>query len=170
MDSKTYRIVFLDLDHVLTNTDLDDSSFLSLDPSRYHLSSINMKWLDKILEQTGAKIVITSNWRKFSPPNTAWLHRGKLYQSILEPFRALYKEHIIGTIPPERHTTKRDCLELWFEDNTWFSKTRGKYVILEDDFREGYQDSFVFAKHLILTDYHVGLTEQDADKAIHMLN
>lgn len=164
------KVIFLDLDHVLTNTDIDSTSFKHLDPSRYKLSKANMRWLDKILEKTGAKIVVASNWRKFSPPSINWLYRGKLYSSLLEPFKELYKSHIVGMLPPKRHTTKSECLELWFEDNPWMSKTTGKYVILEDDIREGYQENPFFAKHLILTDYHVGLTEHDADTAIEMLN
>ena len=67
---KTYpkKLIFLDLDHVLTNTELDQSSFLSYDPEKYRLSSINLKWLNKILDETDAKIVISSNWRRFVPP------------------------------------------------------------------------------------------------------
>ena len=170
MSEKIDKIIFLDIDHVLTNTDLDQSSFKYLDPSRYRLSKINLMWLDKILKQTGAKIVIASNWRKFTPPHTQWEYGGKLYASTLEPFKEMYKRHIIGMLPPERHINKCDCLELWFEDNPWFSKLKDKYVILEDDPREGYQTHLVYAKHLIMTDYHVGLTEEDADKAIALLS
>ena len=164
------KIIFLDIDHVLTNTDIDGSSFMLLNPSTYRLSEVNMQWLDKILAMIDAKIVIASNWRKFTPPNNAWLYDGKWYQSPLEDFKAKYKGHVIGMLPPERHTTKRDCLELWLEDNPWFSKSKGKYVILEDDINEDYQNDMYFAKHLILTDFHFGLTEKDADKAIALLH
>lgn len=163
-------LIFLDLDHVLTNTDLDQSSFLSFDPSKYRLSKINLKNLDRILAQTDAKIVIASNWRKFENLDAFWTYNGKQYRSILKPFNNLYKGQIIGILPPERHTTKCECLELWFEDNDWFSKKNGRYVILEDDVREGYQAHPIFSKHLILTDFHVGLTEADADQAISILN
>lgn len=164
------KIIFLDIDHVLTNIDLDNTSFMHLDPSKYRLSKINLKWLDKILSNTSAKIVIASNWRKFTPPNTQWLHRGKLYNSTLEPFKKMYRDYIVGMLPPKHHLTKCDCLELWFDMNPWFSKTDSKYVILEDDIHEGYQNNSTYAKHLILTDCHVGLTEADADKAIALLS
>lgn len=170
MESKIEKIIFLDIDGVLTNVDIDGSSFMLLDPSKYRLSEVNMQWLDKILDSTGAKIVIASNWRKFSPPHDAWEHRGKLYKSPLEEFKRLYKGHIIGMLPPERHTSKCECLELWFEDNFWFSKSKGKYVILEDDYCEGYHKHLVYAKHLIMTDSHLGLTEKDAVKAISLLS
>ena len=170
MSDKIDKIIFLDMDHVLTNTDLDNSSFLSYDPKKYRLSKINLGFLDKILQQTNAKIVIASNWRKFIPPNTRWMFNGKSYFSILEPFKELYKGHIIGMLPYERYATKCDCLELWFEDNAWFSKTKSKYAILEDDLNELYQEDPTFAKHLILTNGHVGLTDKDADKAIALLS
>lgn len=170
VDGKIDKIIFLDIDHVLTNTDLDNSSFWSFDPDKYRLSEINMKLLDKVLDATNAKIVIASNWRKFVPPHTQWEFKGKTYASTLEPFKRLYKSYIIDMLPPERHTTKCECLELWFEDNSWFSKTKDKYVILEDDLGEGYQNHLIYSKHLILTDYHVGLTENDADRAISLLS
>ena len=76
------KIIFLDLDHVLTNTDLDQSSFWSYDPEKYHLSTINLKFLDKILNKTNAKIVIASNWRRFIPPYIMWEFKGKQYRSL----------------------------------------------------------------------------------------
>ena len=163
------KIIFLDVDHVLTNTDVDSTSFLSYDPSKYKLSLANLANLDRVLDATGAYIVIASNWRKFKKPNTAWLFDGKWYESTLEPLKELYGSRIIDMLPVEHGLTKCECLELWFEDNPWFSK-HGHYVILEDDTREGYQKHLVYSKHLVLTDYHFGLTEADAEKAISTLN
>ena len=162
------RLVFLDLDHVLTNTDVDSTSFWSYDPSKYMLSEHNLRNLDRVLYSTGASIVIASNWRKFKAPNIYWQFEGKKYRSILEPFKELYNDRIVGMLPVEHSLTKCECLELWFEDNPWFSK-HGNYVILEDDIREGYQAHLTYSKHLVLTDYHVGLTAEDARKAIDIL-
>ena len=162
------KIIFLDLDHVLTNTDIDNTSFWSYDPSKYMLSKHNLANLDRILDSTGASIVVASNWRKFKPPYTAWYFKGQWYESILEPFKKMYAGKIIDSLPVESGLTKCDCLELWFEDNAWFNK-HGHYVILEDDRREGYQKHHIYNKHLILTDYHYGLTEDDAQKAISII-
>lgn len=169
-DTYPSKVIFLDIDHVLTNTRLDGSSFLMLDPTRYRLSPLNMRWLDKVLKETNAKIVIASNWRKFTAAIPYWTYNGKKYYSPLGKFKALYHKHIIGMLPPERHTTKSECLELWFEENPWLSKSKGNYVIFEDDVEEGYQESPFFIKHLVLTDYKVGLTEADAERAIAILN
>ena len=170
MDTCDDAICFLDIDHVLTNTELDGTSFRLFDPSKYKLSKLNLSFLDKILEKTGAKIVIASNWRRFVPPYIIWEYKGKRYRSIFEPFKKIYKDYIIGILPPDHHITKCEALDLWFEDNEWFNKKSSRYVILEDDTREGYQAHPIFLKHLILTNYHVGLTEKDANKAISILS
>ena len=169
MNDNIDKIVFLDIDHVLTNTDIDNTSFWSYDPSKYKLSKVNLSNLDKVLDTTGASIVIASNWRKFKKPYTAWHFEGKWYESPLEPFKEMYGSKIIDMLPVEHGLTKCECLELWFEDNPWFSK-HGHYVILEDDLREGYQRHLIYSKHLVLTDYHFGLTEADADRAILILS
>lgn len=162
------KIIFLDIDHVLTNVDVDGTSFWSYDSSRYKLSDYNLRNLDNILKSTGASIVIASNWRRFKWPDIYWEFKGQLYRSPLEDFKKSYDNEIIGMLPPERHATKCECLELWFEDNPWFSKN-GSYVILEDDVNEGYQAHPIFIKHLILTDWHTGLTEEDSNRAIKIL-
>lgn len=167
---KNTPIIFLDIDHVLTNTDIDNTSFLNYDPTKYHISDYNLKYLNMILDKTNAKIVIASNWRKFTPPNTRWLYDGKWYESPLSKFQNDYKQYIIDMLPPERHITKAECLELWCEDHQdVFSKITSKYVILEDDIKEEYQNNIFFNKHLILIDYHTGLTENNAIKAIEIL-
>ena len=169
MNNKIDKIIFLDLDHVLTNTDIDNTSFLSYDPTKYMLSKNNLKNLDMIIDATDASIVIASNWRKFKYPYTAWYFEGKWYESILEPFKEIYAGKIIDMLPIEHNLTKCECLELWFEDNSWFSKY-GHYVILEDDIREKYQEHMIYSKHLVMTDYHVGLTNENAQQAIAILN
>ena len=120
---KDIKIIFIDIDGVLTNTDLDNTSFCHLDPSKYRLSKINLALLDKLLDATKAKLVISSNWRKFKPPHTRWLHMGKFYDSTLEPFKEMYRDFIIDMLTIEHHALKSDCLELWFEDNPWIKKS-----------------------------------------------
>lgn len=166
-----FPLIFLDIDHVLTNTDIDNTSFLNYDPNKYHLSKHNLKHLDMILDKTCAKIIIASNWRKFKEPNDKWLYDGKWYKSPLSTFKESYNNYIVDMLPPERHMTKADALCLWCEDNNdKFSMKNDRYVILEDDIREEYQLHPYFSKHLVLTDYHYGLTENDAINAIKILN
>ena len=165
-----YPIIFLDIDHVLTNTEIDNTSYLHHDPSKYALSEYNLKNLDSILDKCGAKIVIASNWRRFEPPRTAWIYNGKQYESQLPKFREQYSQYIIDDLPHDRYLTKSEALELWCEDHMDdFSKSTSRYVILEDDPNEGYQDNMFFSKHLVLTDYRYGLSEKDVAKALKIL-
>lgn len=169
MENRPDKIIFLDIDHVLTNTSLDNTSFLHLDPAKYRLSEINLKILDKLLEKSGAKIIIASNWRKFSFDIPYWVYGGKRYYSLLNAFKERYGNYIVGALPPDRHINKSQALSLWFEDNSWFSKTTGKYVILEDDPDEEYQDDIIYAKHLVMTDPKFGLTEDNLAEALRIL-
>jgi hypothetical protein len=165
-----YPIIFLDIDHVLTNTDVDDTSYLNYDPSKYSLSEYNLKNLDKILDASGAKIVIASNWRRFVPPRNSWLYNGKHYMNQLPKFRERYSDYIIDDLPHDRYLNKSEALELWCEYHCEnFSKAKDRYLILEDDIREGYQDNVNFRKHLVLTDYHYGLSENDVKKSFEIL-
>lgn len=169
MENKPDKIIFLDIDHVLTNIDLDSTSFMHFDPEKYRLSEINLKFLDKLLGESGAKIVIASNWRKFSPETPYWIYGGRRYYSPLDAFKERYGRHIVGLLPPDRRINKSQALSLWFDCNGWFSKTTGKYVILEDDPDEGYQDDAIYAKHLVMTDPRFGLAEADVGKSLRIL-
>ena len=110
MDGKIDKIIFLDIDHVLTNTDVDNTSFLSYDPSKYRLSKKNLASLDMVLDTTGASIVISSNWRKFKAPYLHWEYKGKKYNSTLEPFKNLYAGKIIDMLPVEHHLVSRGIM------------------------------------------------------------
>lgn len=165
-----YSIIFLDIDHVLTNVNVDNTSFLSYDPNKYTLSEYNLKYLDMILDATDSKIVIASNWRKFTEPNLRWMYDGKWYNSPLPIFKQRYSNYIIDYLPLIRHITKCEALSIWCENNSnIFDMNNDKYVILEDDIKEGYQNNMIFKDHLILTDYRYGLSENDAKNAIKIL-
>lgn len=168
MNDKIDKIVFLDLDHVLTNTN-DNTSFLCGNPAMYSLSKTNLKNLDKIIDATNASIVIASNWRKFKTPDIFWSFKGQMFKSLLEQLKPMYGGKIIDSLPVVHGMTKCGCLTKWLEANTWFS-CNGRYAILEDDLDEKYQEHPTYCKHLVLTDYHVGLTAKDAERAIAMMS
>ena len=64
-----HKIIFLDIDGVLNNTALGTKDkeiwklFNDIDTDGGRLSSINIKNLNDITDQTGADIVISSTWR-----------------------------------------------------------------------------------------------------------
>ena len=168
--AKDIKLCFLDIDGVLTNID-DKSSYLCEDPSTYRISETNLKNLMYVLEyDPSVRIVISSNWRRFEGDNPAWSYNGKTYYGCLPNLRKILKKWIIGDLTHERHLTKSEALDLWFEDNDWASKSKSKYVILEDDvWREGFSTHPLFYKHTIETSRQTGFTKNDAKKALTLL-
>ncbi len=166
----TTKLCFLDIDGVLTNVE-DGSSYICGDPSTYRISEKNLSNLMMILKaDPSLRIVISSNWRRFEGDDPAWTCNGKTYHGCLPELRKILKKWIIGDLTHERHLSKSEALELWFEDNEWASKTESKYVILEDDvMREGFSAHPIFYKHTIKTSDDVGLTREDVKRALEIL-
>ena len=77
---------------------------------------------------------------------------------------------IVGDLTHERHLTKSEALELWFEDNLWLSKKFGKYAILEDEpFAEGFSSHPIFYKHTVKTNKQIGFSREDAEKTLVLI-
>lgn len=172
MPSRALKICFLDLDGVLTSIE-DGTSYLCENPLKYGISAMNFKNLQKIIDgdPENTKIVISSNWRRFTEQHPFWIYGGKKYFNFLPKVREKLGKLVLGDIPHDQGLSKSEAMELWFEDNSWFSKTTGHYVILEDDpSREGFLSHPIFSKHLVATSYETGLTEKDAETALKVLH
>lgn len=166
---KDGRLLFLDIDGVLTNVQ-DGSSYLCENPKTYGISEMNFMRLKKILQAyPHAKIIISSNWRRWEDPRPSWEYKGKIFYGVLPKLRKLLSKKIIDDLTHEWHLNKSEAMELWFEDNPWFSKTSSKYVILDDDWREGYLEHPIFSKHLVYVDSRYGLQDEDVEKACKIL-
>lgn len=118
--------------------------------------------LNRITNETGAKIVVSSTWRADGITKT----RGWLKQWGV-------KAKVIGITPHLREKSngsliciqKPRGLEIakWMED--YEREPIESFVILDDD-----KDMEHLMPFLIHTPFEVGLTEADADKAIQMLD
>ncbi len=94
---------------------------------------------------TGAKIVVSSSWRDLRIEQLR-----KLWEDIPMP------GELVGTTPVWI-LTKKEAIEHWIKQHT-----DDRYVILDDaDLGLDYQ---------IRTDPYIGLVEEDAEKAIKLLN
>ena len=123
--------------------------------------------LKKILDETGADIVISSSWKSFglSELEDMWQDRGLPGKLIGITPNSVSDEMLLNA--------EFDNLELFsirgMEIKEWLDK-HGKnvshYVIIDD------MDNFLSSQksHFIQTDPEVGITEEDADKAIKILN
>ena len=167
------KVIFIDIDGVLTNVE-DGSSYLCGNPSTYRISEKNLENLLVVLEaEPETRVVVSSNWRRFDD-NGKWSYckfgSVHAFKNQLPKLRQILSKWIIGDLTHERHLSKSEALELWFEDNPWLSKKTGKYVILEDEsWREGFASHPIFYKHTIETSRESGFTREDAERALQIL-
>ena len=149
------KVVFLDIDGVLNSEDYVYSYReygIAIDPTR-------MVLLKQIIDETNAKIVLSTSWREHweKTPNEC----GKIGLQINNIF-SQYNLEILDKTPNLR--TRREQ-EIWY----WLNKHPQvkNFVVLDDmflcaEFLDG---------HFIKTSNHFdGLDEADVEKAIGILN
>ena len=144
------KIIFLDFDGVITTY----KSGYKIDPEKVEL-------LLKIVEETGAKIVITSSWRSYNIEET----RKKLGDLS-------FMKYVIDVTP--RLNYRDSDGDYWSvargtEIHHWMMKHGDdvdNYVILDDE-----EDMLISQNsHFVLTDIYTGLSEEHVQKAIEILN
>jgi hypothetical protein len=142
------RVVFLDVDGVLTNLpflrDRPACDVHALDPK-------NVAALNELTTWTGAKIVISSTWRvKHNLPN---LRKMLLSQGI--------QGDIVGRTPEIPGADRGAEIQTWL-DTTKYPIDR--FVILDDD-----SDMGPLKPYLIRTTFSCGLTSDDVRRAARLL-
>ena len=167
------KIIFLDIDGVLNPTHYMNAMYKLWKASLNEIKSHdeygqlffyhNCNALKKIIDETGAKIVISSTWRMAgeSEMKALWKHRNLAGE-------------IIGITPTEQTIVESgktqffdmvcrgDEIEHWIKVNGF----TGNYVII-DDTRDMLKEQDLF---FVNTNSFTGLTFKDADKAIKILN
>jgi len=143
------KYILLDFDGVITSKTYTWKCYR--DGTRANIYGLD--WFDPnciealrhIVENTGAKIVVSSSWRDLRIEQLR-----KLWEDIPMP------GELVGTTPVWI-LTKKEAIEHWIKQHTG-----DRYVILDDaDLGLDYQ---------IRTDPYIGLVEEDAEKAIKLLN
>lgn len=145
------KVIFLDFDGVITI------------PPKWYLKADKIKWVKKIVDETEAKIVVSSSWRMESVEETI--------------------DKMIGI--PKR--CPHNKMFNWFIDNLydvtpWVGLGGGRggqiqkylnehpeienYVIIDDD--SDMWDSQLY--HFVQTNFEDGITETEANRAIKVLN
>ena len=150
------KYIFLDFDGPL-NTGRNDY----LDPDRYghHFDEMAVRNLRRIIDATDAQIVVSSSWR----------HLG------VERIRQLWAEwglpgKIAGCTPgvwgdDRQFDSRGEEIRQWLAEN---ANGNSSYVILDDmdnsEAADGQKDKW------IQVNPHCGITQEDADRAIKVLN
>ena len=154
------KVIFLDIDGVL-NCKYSKTHA----PSGYHgIDDILLKRVHTIIEQTGAKVVLTSTWKREIDKNLRYITSDGKY--MLNKFRYKGKFSLMDKTPDAETSLQRGK-----EIHTWLQnhKTIAKFVILDDiEFSDmGY---FNLLDNLVLTDGYIGITDEDVIKAIKILS
>ena len=166
------KYIFLDIDGVLaTPNSLDEGGMWKIENSKQELLKI-------IIQKTGAKIVLSSSWRKWDLETT---------KEFMKEEGFWFWDDIIGiTIRSYQYIDRTKKIHLsiprgveinqWIDTNIhsnngkdWDYKKVGEhyqFVILDDD-----NDMlYIQRNNFINTNPQTGLTEKDVKKAIRILN
>lgn len=143
------KIIFLDFDGVLSHY----NSGYNIDPEKVEL-------LLKIVEETGAKIVISSSWRY----NTVELTKKKLGDLSFFEHTIDVTPRLTYVVDGGYHSVPRgEEIKCWLKKH----KNIDNYVILDDEVN----DMLFYQKdHIVETDMYTGLSEKHVKQAIKILN
>ena len=154
------KVIFLDIDGVLNYTQwyTNNRNPGNINGEEGDLDPLCVNRIINICNNTGAKVVISSDWR------ISWYGTQlRLARMGLDENYILDKtpERIWITIPGFDHSRGAEIND-WLE----MHPECDKYIIIDDrtDFKSNQQ------KHFIHIDYHCGITDEDMNKAINILN
>lgn len=140
------KYIFLDVDGVLNNKD-----WQPIDPK-------NVENLKYIIDNTGAKIVLSSSWRKIEnrKDSFSWKCLNKYFQD--------YNLSIYSETPQIYEPDRGFEILKWLED-----KKDYKFCVIDDTFEDSFR-KYELTKFFVKTDWNTGLTKEDAEKAIKILS
>jgi len=144
------KVIFLDFDGVL-NKFTDPESLL-------YLSKECVENLNSLVERSGSKIVITSQWRTLYPMVDL--------RQILINAGLKYPRCIIGATPDllgePRVTSRGEEIDKWLKKT---EKDIDSFVIIDDE-----DDMKPFMDRLVQTNYDNGLTKDDIERAVSIIS
>jgi hypothetical protein len=153
------RILFLDIDGVL-NSDAWVRQCIGTGKSAWHdMDPTAVRHLRRIVQTTKCDIVISSSWRCFySLDEIAWTIKqagwGSAPLPIIGETPQLPGPLLLGAVDDLRGRE----VEAWLQAHEHY-----RYCILDD------KEWFLPHQPLVLTDYRVGLTADDAERCITLL-
>lgn len=141
------KVIFLDFDGVITI------------PPKWNLNANKIKLIKKLVEETGAKIVVSASWRH-------GLERHFAHVLEKDPNNEMIiwlRDNILDITPNVGLGNGRGGeIQQWLNDHREVTN----YVILDDD--GDMWESQLF--HFVQTNYEYGLTESETTYAIKILN
>lgn len=154
------KVIFLDIDGVLN---FDDTE-ARLPDGCLGIAEAPLKKLKKIVHETGARIVLSSSWRKFWAINDEIFDGiDKLNNEYLVKKLGRHGLHIMDKIGGQSSSTRYQDIKDYLACRSNISH----YVVLDDEVFEGYM---LIQDHLVITNHFMGLTDDDVELAIRILN
>ena len=156
------KVIFLDVDGVLNS----EMSRLRADNNknwmRNEVDFEHLKLLKKIVEETGAKIVLSSTWRLYHPKHTGGVRVTDGLVKVLVDKMAELNLSIMDVTPDFKGKKRGLEIQDWLDHH----KEIEKYIIIDDD-TDMLPEQIPF---FVNTTFKDGLTEDLSNKAILILN
>ena len=146
------KVIFLDFDGVITI------------PPKWNLEPNRIAKIKKLVEETGAKIVVSSSWRHGLKRNFKWeLEDNANNDDHTNNMIAWLRDNIYDITPNVGLGYGRGGeIQKWLNEHL---KEIENYVILDDD-SDMWPSQFF---HFVQTDYQTGFTEHEYDLAYRIL-
>ena len=162
------KIIFLDFDGVVTAKDGTPGSYMTHDLDEYGPTPVCVDRLMKLVKDSGAKIVISSNWRKFDVDGPGSIWENARYGGAKNPlprFIPMLGDAYLESLPAIR-LCKAAVADYWLLNKNEIAS----FVALDDMCsQEGYDKFETFKGRYINTDPETGLTDEDCEKALAIL-
>ena len=149
------KLLFLDVDGVLNNEKWAMEMWDDYNIKVYNhniLYQPSLVQLRRIINATGATIILSSSWRRFPEARADLVRWLKMYEMEIDSDTPIINQ---------KYRRRGDAISKWFEDHPG----EYEYIILDDE-----DDMAEHMAHLVQTDFYYGLTETEANAAIDMLN
>lgn len=149
-------IIFTDFDGVLTD---DSTSYRTVKSQvEYGIAPKPFARLMQLAEKTGAKVVISSNWRRH--PNGIEIN-GEHFANPLPALVVALGDRFAGYLPNGyRKCDKAVALGMWFLDHPEFD---GNFVCFDDQ-DEGYWETG-YGLHFVKTTASIGISDENVRDA-----
>lgn len=165
------KVVFMDCDGVINYTQwyTSDRNPGNIDGTEGDIDPLCVERIIRICEETGAKIVLSSDWRISWPGSLIRLENGGFPKGLIidktpeHIWRIMgYRDYMLSEDDEEYENSRGSEIDEWLQLHTEVTN----YVIIDDrtDFTENQQPHFVHV------DSYVGLTDEDVELAIGILN
>lgn len=139
------KVIFLDVDGVLNH----GKQIEKVEDDKIQL-------LKQIIDETGAKIVLSSDWR-------FWLGTDDEDVALLQEELSGIGAEIMSSTPDSKHGYRGAEIYQWI--NEWGGEAIDKFVILDDR-----DDMKPYMNRLVQTSSNLGLQEKNVEKAVKLLN